>query len=120
MAILGTLEFLAGRRVLRTVRKETYGWSNEERYDFDSYKTLLALIGHPIVFDVRQRLKALELVSYPVELVVAEQGDGYRISLSHQAEVSAVFLDAETPSRYRVVDVSPRVLEVQESSARAD
>ena len=102
------------RRVLRTIRKETYGWYNEERYDFDSYKTLLALIGHPVVFDARQRLRPLELVSYPVELVVAEQGDGYRISLSHQAEVPAVFLEAETPSRYRVVDVSPRVLEVQE------
>lgn len=36
---------------LRTIRKETYSWSNEVAYDFDSYRTLLALVGHPLVFD---------------------------------------------------------------------
>ncbi|MFZ1413268.1 MAG: DEAD/DEAH box helicase [Defluviicoccus sp.] len=102
------------RRVLRTIRKEVYGWYDEDRYDFDPYKTLLALVGHPVVFDARRRLQAIELVSYPVELIVAEKRDGYRISLSHQADAPAVFLEAETPSRYRVVDVSPQVLAVQE------
>ena len=102
------------RRVLRTIRKETYGWYKDENYEFDPYKTLLALVGHPVVFDARRRLQAIELVSYPVELIVAERGGGYEVSLSHRADVPTVFLEAETPSRYRVVDVSPRVLAVQE------
>lgn len=102
------------RRVLRTIRKETYGWYEEESFTFDPYKTLLALVGHPVVFDARRRLQAIELVAYPAELIIAERGGGYKISLSHRADVPTAFLEAETPSRYRVVDVSPRVLAVQE------
>jgi superfamily II DNA or RNA helicase len=104
------------RRVLRTIRKDTSGWYNEATYEFDAYRTLLALVGHPLVFDARRRDQPLELVAYPVELVVTERrgGYGYAVSLSHRASEPTVFLEAETPSRWRVVDFSAKVLAVQE------
>ena len=102
------------RRALRTIRKDTSSWYNEESYDFDRYRALTTLVGHPLVFDARKRDQLLELVAYPVELVVTEQRNGYKFALSHRAEGQAVFMEAETPSRWRVIDFSAKLLAVQE------
>ncbi len=106
------------RRALRTIRKDVRGWYNEEFYEFDLYRTILALVGHPLVFDARRREQKLELVPYPVELVVTEERDGYKIALSHAADQPAVFLEPETANRYRVIDVSQPVLKLQEILGR--
>jgi superfamily II DNA or RNA helicase len=102
------------RAALRAVRKETGGWYGEEAYYFDHDRAIAALVGHPAVFDARHRLRPLELVSYPVELLVTEQRNGYRIALTHSAEAPAVFLEPETSTRYRVVDFPRTLLPVQE------
>lgn len=105
----------ADRTALRTIRKDTSaGWYNEETWYFDTDRTIAALVGHPAVFDARQRSVPLELVAYPLELLVTEQGGGYRIALSHTAEEPTVFLEAETPTRYRVVEFTKPMLAVQE------
>jgi len=102
------------RRALRGMRREKVGWHKEDySYDFDPARVLPALIGHPAVFDARRRQHSIEFVSYPVELVITEKGGNYRIALSHTADVSSVFLEAETPTRYRVVEMTDRVLGVQ-------
>ena len=107
------------RRALRTIRKDGgTGWYNPEVYYFDHSRTLVALVGHPLVFDARQRSQPLDLVSYPLELVVSEHRDGYRIALSHSAERPEVFLEAETPTRYRVVEFPQKLLAVQEILGR--
>ena len=102
------------RRALRTIRKTSVGWYGQENYDFDAYATLLTLVDHPLVYDSRRRDQRLELVSYPVELVVSEQANGYRFTLSHRAAEPTVFLEAETPTRWRVVDFASRLLDLQE------
>jgi len=103
------------RRALRGIRRETGGWYNDDRsYDFDPVRVLPALIGHPAVFDARRRQQPIELLAYPVELVVTEQRGDYRIALSHTADRPSVFLEAETPSRYRIIEVTDRLLAVQQ------
>ena len=102
------------RRVLRAIRKSQSGGWGQDFYHFDDYATLLALIDHPLVFDSRRREQRVELVSYPVELVVSEHGGGYRFTLSHRAWEPTVFLEAETPTRWRVVDFASRLLAIQE------
>ena len=106
------------RRVLRTIRKESHGWYNEESFWFDVSRTIPALIGHPGVFDARERDRRLELVAYPAELVVTEQRNGYKFMLSHSADEPAVFLEAETPDRYRVIEFSSRLVALQEILGR--
>ena len=105
------------RTALRSIRKER-GWYGDESYYFDPLKTIPSLIGHPAVFDARYRSRPLELVGYPVELVVTETCDGYRIALSHTADEPTVFLETETPSRYRVVEFTRRLLAAQEILGR--
>ena len=102
------------RLALRAIRKDTSGWYGQESYAFDSPRALAALAGHSAVFHARRRAQPLELVSYPVELVVAETRDGYRVALSHTAAESTVFLEPETPSRYRVIEFPKTLLAVQE------
>jgi superfamily II DNA or RNA helicase len=102
------------RRALRTIRKETTGWYDEDHFYFDTNRTLPALIGHPAVFDTHDRERPIELVTYPAELVVSEQRNGYKFTLSHHADEPTVFLEPETPTRYRVIDFSARLLAVQE------
>ena len=101
------------RQVLRHIRKESGGWYGEEQYEFDHDRAIAALVGHPAVFDATQRAQQLELVSYPVELVVTEVKGGYRIELSHTADDEMVFLEAETPTRFRVIVFPKKLLPVQ-------
>jgi len=102
------------RIALRAIRKETSGWYDQVSYEFDHDKALLALVGHPNVYDAGQRSRQLELVSYPVELLVTEERAGYRVALSHAAEDATTFLEAETPGRYRVIEFPKKLLAVQE------
>ncbi len=106
------------RVALRSIRKEGGGWHGEESYAFDVSRTIPALVGHPAVFDARHRSRPLELVRYPLELVVTEQGGGYHMALSHTADTPTVFVEAETPTRYRVVEFPQRLLAVQEILGR--
>jgi superfamily II DNA or RNA helicase len=102
------------RRALRTICKTSFGWYGQESYDFDAYATLLALVDHPRVFDFQHRNQRLELVAYPVELMVSEHVEGYRFALSHRGNAPTVFLEAETSTRWRVVDFAQRLLTIQE------
>jgi superfamily II DNA or RNA helicase len=103
------------RVALRTIRKEaSTGWYGEESFYFDYPRTVAALVGHPCVFHAGQHSQPLELVSYPLELVVTERPGGYQIALSHTAEDATVFLEAETPTRYRVVEFARKMLAVQD------
>jgi len=102
------------RVALRTIRKEPSGWYGDDTYEFDIPRTLTALVGHPAVFHAGHRSQPLELVSYPVELLVTETREGYGIALSHTAEEPTVFLEPETPTRYRVIEFPRTLLAVQE------
>jgi hypothetical protein len=81
-------------------------------YGFDTDRALRALIGHPRVFDAAHPTQAVELIAYPVELVVREQADEIRIDLSRRADAPAVFLEPESPSRWRVLDVTAELVEL--------
>ncbi|MBF0309527.1 MAG: DEAD/DEAH box helicase [Magnetococcales bacterium] len=90
--------------VVRTLRMENLSWNSGVEYDFDHDKALLALVGHPVLFDARNRDRKVELVRYPVELVVNDTPRGYRIGLSHVAEIPKVFIEEESPGRFRLIE----------------
>ncbi|WP_424140352.1 DEAD/DEAH box helicase [Roseomonas chloroacetimidivorans] len=106
------------RVALRTLRKETAGWYGDVSYYFDAPRTIPALVGHPTVFDARRRSQHIELVRYPLELVVTERRGGYHVALSHTADAPTVFLEPETPTRFRVVEFPQQMLAVQEILGR--
>jgi superfamily II DNA or RNA helicase len=99
---------------LRTIKKDAGGWYGAVEYAFDAKRTIPALIGHPLVFNATQRAQRVELVSYPLELVITAAGGGYRIALSHTAPEATIFVEPETPSRYRVVEFPKRMIAVSE------
>ncbi len=64
------------RAALRTLRRESGGWYGEDSFTFDVKRTIPALIGHPAVFHAGRRAQRLDLVSYPVELLVTQARGG--------------------------------------------
>ena len=81
-------------------------WYDREEFSWNRRKTLLALIEHPSVFHQKNRDIPLELVRGTVELQVEKEEQGYHFLLSHFSERACVFLEKETPNRYRVIDFS--------------
>jgi SNF2 family DNA or RNA helicase len=79
------------------------GWYRD-RFTWDMPMVLKALIGHPHVFQMGNKGIPLELVKGELELNVEKVASEYVLSLSHHAHTPAVFLEKETPNRYRVID----------------
>jgi superfamily II DNA or RNA helicase len=100
------------QRLCRCVRKEQ-SWYGDGNFYFDEYTTLPALAGHPTVYNAAKPSERIELIAYPVELVVKETAKGYNFNLSHRAIEPKVFLEAETPTRWRVVELSKKLIELQ-------
>ena len=88
-------------KVAQTLRfhRSYYG----DSYDFDPVKGPLALVGHPRLFDATAPDQPVELVRYPAELVVREDRARITIDLSHRARSPQVFVEPETPGRWRLI-----------------
>ena len=105
----------ADRRVLQTIRKNI-GWYDDTEYAFDEYKSLLALVGHPNVFDPRDR-RHVELVAYPAELVVSETPSGYRFMLSHRARTTGgISSSRRRPRAGDVIELTEKLVALQDDS----
>jgi superfamily II DNA or RNA helicase len=100
------------QRMRRCLRKDKYLFG-EGLYYFDEYATLPNLVGHPNVYNAACPSERIELIAYPVELVVKKTAGGYNFNLSHRAEEPKAFLEMETPTRWRVVELSRKLLELQ-------
>ena len=99
----------ADRKVVDSFTIEgSYG--NRIYYAAHPRATPLALSGHPALFHMSHPEQRLDLVAALPELILSETPEGYRIELSHRADYPRAILEAESPSRYRVVDISPQVL----------
>ena len=81
-------------------------------YEFHPVRAPLALVGHPRVFDAAAPERRVELIAYPVELVVSEEGDQIRIDLSHRSDKPEVFVEPETPTRWRVIEVTAALVDL--------
>jgi SNF2 family DNA or RNA helicase len=92
------------KRVIKTPQFERHSWHYQPSYSWDNLKTPLALVGHPCVYHAKNPDLRLDLVLGAVSLVIKQQASGYfHLSLSHTAYRQDIFIEKETPSRYRVV-----------------
>ena len=101
-ALLGLKIDLPWKR--REPRNEDFFW--------DKQLTLLALIDHPYLFHTDNIAIPLELKKGNLQLNIEEQQQGYKLSLSHYATETRVFLEKETPNVYNVIEITPAVAHV--------
>ena len=92
------------KKAAQGIRRETQGWYNQEFFQWDTRSTLNALIGHPSVFRYDSPTIPLDIVKGDIELRVEKREQSYYLTLSHYSETPRVFLEQETPHRYRVID----------------
>ncbi len=72
------------QRMCRCIRK-AQSFYNDNNYYFSETATLPALAGHPNIYNAASR-ERIELIAYPVELVVKKTPGGYNFNLSHRAD----------------------------------
>ena len=102
------------RAAAKAVTKEVEDYYGGHFYEIDPLRCIPALVGHPLVFDANKRSVRLDLVEGTPELVVSEKAGMFHVSLSHAAESTRLFLEAETPTRYRVIVFPKKLLPIQE------
>ena len=91
------------KRVIKTLEFER-GWRGHV-YSWHPIKTPIALVGHPCVYHEGSKDLRLDLALGTPELVVKQQGqDQFHLSLSHTAFDHKIFIEQETPSRYKIVE----------------
>jgi SNF2 family DNA or RNA helicase len=99
------------KRVIKTLHLGSHGWYNQLSYGWDDLKTPLALVGHPCVYHAKNQDIRLDLVLGSLALIIKQQDSGsFHLSLSHTAYGSKIFIEKETPSRYRVVEFPETLL----------
>ena len=99
---------------LSGLRREVYGWYNQENFYWNTSETLKALIGHPLVFDMRNLITPIELVAESLELQVETKKDGYHLSMAHHRDTPGIVLEQETHNRYRVIDFSEEAVKISQ------
>lgn len=67
------------------------------------------LCNHPLLFLWQSPGTAVQLLEDKLHLSVREEGDGYRVSLSHPVESSGLQIVKEMPTRYLVIEVDERL-----------
>jgi superfamily II DNA or RNA helicase len=102
----------ADLEVVATLQARSEYWSGRLDYDFEPRLGLLALIGHPLVFDAASPDRQVELIRYPAELIVREGQRDIIVTLSHVADAPKVFIEAESPTRWRIVDMTKALVEL--------
>jgi SNF2 family DNA or RNA helicase len=99
------------RQVIKTLRFERGGWYDNDSYDWDPLKTPLALVGHPCVYHTQNPESRLDLVLGSLALIIKQPNAGFfHLALSHAAYEAVLFVEQETPSRYRLVEFPATLL----------
>lgn len=100
-------------RVINTLSKTPEHYPTNNSYGFyNPTKTFRTLIAHPLLFLHKSPEVACELRQGSVELVVKETEEGYDLSPSIPIKREGCYIIKETPTRYKLVEVSDQQLEL--------
>ncbi|MFK7799905.1 MAG: DEAD/DEAH box helicase [Aureispira sp.] len=100
-------------RIINTLSKTPDYYPTNNSYGFyNPTKTFRTLIGHPLLFLHKSPEVACELRQGSVELVVKEIAEGYDLRPSIPIKREGCYIIKETPTRYKLVEVSDQQLEL--------
>ncbi|MDR3309232.1 MAG: hypothetical protein LBS80_04680 [Tannerella sp.] len=97
-------------RIAGKMKKVAYSHSGDgQNYQFTE-EVFTALVGHPYVFRIdEQKVESqVEFVAAQPVVSVRKSGKGYSISTNLRRSDKSVYVEKETPNRYRVYDLSRR------------
>jgi len=108
------LEYLTAQdwHAITGLQYDSYAWYGKPEYSWNTRQTLLALVGHPLLFHKNNYSVPLELVKGHVELCVEKTKKGYHFSLSEYKKTPCVVLKKETTNRYAVIDFSEETVSI--------
>lgn len=98
--------------VIKGIERDKYGWYGHESFEWNMNVAIPALIDHPLVFLQSNPAVHIELIRGEIELFIEEREQEYVFSLSKTPEKSGMFLDQESPTRYRVLEISQKTFDI--------
>lgn len=87
------------------------GWGGSD-WSLDRQKAYKALVGHPFLFLLKSTSIACELIEAPLELIVEQTKNGFQLKYSEQVHQTGVQVIKETPTRYKLVEVTQQHLDI--------
>ena len=102
------------RSIAETIRVEYYYYGRENLY-FDTEKTLLAMVGHPLLFSAWSPNTPVELVKESPQLLVERSGQGYEIKFSVPIQESGVRIVKVGPTRYSLLEITEQHKQIADS-----
>lgn len=91
-------------QIRSTLKRQDYYYS--PAYEFDMDKTLPSLVGHPLIFLEKAPSVNVEFVKGEPEVMVERSSQKIRVKLSTPLETGHVVLVRETPTRFKVIELS--------------
>ncbi|NDB83329.1 MAG: DEAD/DEAH box helicase [Alphaproteobacteria bacterium] len=95
--------------VINSIEEEYYYRGNH--YYINTSKALLALAGHPLVFDAESG-QHIELTKTSPELIIKENNNNFQIKLSAYSPNPTVKFAKESENKYQVIDISQKDVEL--------
>lgn len=78
-------------------------------YDFAVWKQM---VGHPLLFLWKSPEVAVQLIEENPRLIARKEATGFRLSLSHYISESGFRLIKETPTRYILLEVTDKIVQI--------
>ncbi|MCF7889395.1 MAG: hypothetical protein K9L78_04665, partial [Victivallales bacterium] len=97
-------------KIARCVKKYSGGYYHNAEYSFNHSDALEAMIGHSLVFNEDNGLN-IEIVKGNIEVIIKENKDGYKITLSNYHYKPEPILVRETETRYKLINFDDNAVE---------
>jgi len=102
-------EYLSSQdRAICSAIERRFSSSYGGEFYFDQEKTLLAMVGHPLLFLEESPSVSVEVVKGEAEILVTRANSGFNIRFSLEATDDRVVLVREGPTRLKVVELSEK------------
>ena len=103
------------RNVQRAIHLErSYGYYGGASYEIDEYPALLALAGHPYLFDAEFPERQIELIAAEPEVLIRKQGAQLLISMLPERMAAEIVLVRETALRWKVISLNAQHRQLSE------
>jgi len=106
-------------KIAGSIYKEGYSYySSGESYEFNYSKAINEMVGHPFIFHYNQPAIGIELVKAKPELIIEKVDNKYQISFSEKIDGAGLKIIKETPTRYKLIEISEEILSMQSSMGK--
>lgn len=95
---------------------EAIGYAYGSEISMNDYKVVQQLVGHPLLFLYKSPTVAVQLIKEKPRLIARQEDNGgFKLSFSHDITSSGFQIIKESPTRYLLMEVSEKMVQIAKS-----